>query len=144
MFYPQPGWVELDMGEVGSAPRNASITRCRRRARPPVTSPRSGSRTSASPSSCGSGGRGEAVAHSITWQDTRTAAAADALAADGGIDRFQSTTGLPISMYSVDSHPLSEQRHGDKHMRITVLGRGNVGVGLADLWERAGRQVTRL
>jgi predicted dinucleotide-binding enzyme len=29
-------------------------------------------------------------------------------------------------------------------MKITVLGRGNVGGGLADLWERAGHQVTRL
>jgi predicted dinucleotide-binding enzyme len=29
-------------------------------------------------------------------------------------------------------------------MRITVLGRGNVGGGLADMWERAGHHVTRL
>ena len=29
-------------------------------------------------------------------------------------------------------------------MRITVLGRGNVGGGLADVWERAGHNVTRL
>lgn len=29
-------------------------------------------------------------------------------------------------------------------MKITVLGRGNVGGGLADLWERAGHQVSRL
>ena len=29
-------------------------------------------------------------------------------------------------------------------MRITVVGRGNVGGGLADLWERAGHAVTRL
>ena len=29
-------------------------------------------------------------------------------------------------------------------MRITVFGSGNVGGGLADLWERAGHQVTRL
>jgi 8-hydroxy-5-deazaflavin:NADPH oxidoreductase len=29
-------------------------------------------------------------------------------------------------------------------MRVTVFGRGNVGGGLADLWERAGHQVTRL
>ena len=29
-------------------------------------------------------------------------------------------------------------------MRITVFGRGNLGGGLADLWERAGHQVTRL
>ena len=43
---------------------------------------------------------GHPVARSITWQDTRTAAAADALAADGGIRRFQGRTGLPISTYS--------------------------------------------
>ena len=29
-------------------------------------------------------------------------------------------------------------------MRIAVFGKGNVGGGLADLWERAGHQVTRL
>jgi predicted dinucleotide-binding enzyme len=29
-------------------------------------------------------------------------------------------------------------------MRINVVGRGNVGGGLADLWERAGHQVTRI
>jgi 8-hydroxy-5-deazaflavin:NADPH oxidoreductase len=29
-------------------------------------------------------------------------------------------------------------------MRITVFGRGNVGGGLAEVWERAGHQVTRL
>ncbi|MFE2448358.1 hypothetical protein ACH4TQ_15975 [Streptomyces sp. NPDC021218] len=29
-------------------------------------------------------------------------------------------------------------------MNITVIGRGNVGGGPADLWERAGHQVTRL
>ena len=29
-------------------------------------------------------------------------------------------------------------------MKITVVGRGNVGGGLADRWERAGHQVTRL
>ena len=29
-------------------------------------------------------------------------------------------------------------------MRIAVIGRGNVGGGLADLWERAGHQVTRI
>jgi len=29
-------------------------------------------------------------------------------------------------------------------MRITVVGKGNVGGGLADLWERAGHNLTRL
>ena len=34
--------------------------------------------------------------------------------------------------------------HGDQKMRIAVVGRGNVGGGLADLWERTGHRVTRL
>src|SRR4051794_9205092 len=29
-------------------------------------------------------------------------------------------------------------------MRVAVVGRGNVGGGLADLWERAGHQVARI
>src|SRR6516165_5010955 len=29
-------------------------------------------------------------------------------------------------------------------MRVTCVGRGNVGGGLGDLWERAGHEVTRL
>src|SRR5690349_21203684 len=29
-------------------------------------------------------------------------------------------------------------------MRIAVIGRGNVGGGLADLWERAGHDVSRI
>jgi predicted dinucleotide-binding enzyme len=29
-------------------------------------------------------------------------------------------------------------------MRIAVVGRGNVGGGLADRWERAGHDVTRI
>src|ERR1700751_6276894 len=33
---------------------------------------------------------------------------------------------------------------GDRGMRITGVGRGRWGGGLADLWERAGHEVTRL
>jgi predicted dinucleotide-binding enzyme len=29
-------------------------------------------------------------------------------------------------------------------MKIAVIGRDNVGGGLADLWERAGHEVTRI
>ena len=29
-------------------------------------------------------------------------------------------------------------------MKVAVLGRGNVGGGLADLWERASHEVTRI
>ena len=29
-------------------------------------------------------------------------------------------------------------------MKIAVLGKGNIGGGLADLWEKAGHEVTRI
>jgi len=32
----------------------------------------------------------------------------------------------------------------EREMKITTIGRGNVGGGLADLWEHAGHQVTRI
>jgi glycerol kinase len=42
---------------------------------------------------------GEPIANAIVWQDTRTQAAVDALAADGGVDRFRASTGLPLATY---------------------------------------------
>ncbi len=43
---------------------------------------------------------GRPVHNAIVRQDTRTAAACDRLAGDGGMDRFRDLTGLPISTYS--------------------------------------------
>jgi glycerol kinase len=42
---------------------------------------------------------GEPVYNAIVWQDTRTQNIVDRLAADGGIERFKATVGLPLSTY---------------------------------------------
>ncbi|WP_062522798.1 glycerol kinase GlpK [Demequina silvatica] len=42
---------------------------------------------------------GEPIHPAIVWQDTRTQPMIDALAADGGIDRFREVTGLPLATY---------------------------------------------
>ncbi|NYE94358.1 glycerol kinase [Psychromicrobium silvestre] len=42
---------------------------------------------------------GEPVYNAIVWQDTRTQDIVDQLAADGGVDRFKSTVGLPLATY---------------------------------------------
>ena len=42
---------------------------------------------------------GKAVYNAIVWQDTRTQPIVDRLAADGGVDRFKHTVGLPLSTY---------------------------------------------
>jgi hypothetical protein len=39
---------------------------------------------------------------------------------------------------------LSRRQEGLKKMQVAVIGKGNVGGGLASLWERAGHDVTRL
>src|SRR4051794_16929281 len=86
MYYPRAGWVELDMEQVwqrtqecihealsaaGAAAADVAAVGIANERESVVLWDR---RT------------GRPVAHSITWQDTRTAAAADGLAADGGID----------------------------------------------------------
>jgi glycerol kinase len=42
---------------------------------------------------------GEPVYNAIVWQDTRTQRIVDRLAAEGGIERFKATVGLPLSTY---------------------------------------------
>jgi glycerol kinase len=132
MYYPRPGWVELDMAEVWTRTReclHAALT--------------TAGATAADVAAIGIGNEretavlwdrrtGAPVAPAITWQDTRTAAAADALAADGGIHRFQDRTGLPISTYSsalklgwlLDAEP----------GRRAAAERGDLLFGTPDTW----------
>ena len=42
---------------------------------------------------------GQPLHNAIVWQDTRTKALCDALAADGGPDRFRDAVGLPLATY---------------------------------------------
>ncbi|NYI71173.1 glycerol kinase [Naumannella cuiyingiana] len=42
---------------------------------------------------------GEPVYNAIVWQDTRTQKIVDELAADGGVERFKDTVGLPLATY---------------------------------------------
>ena len=74
---------------IGEALDAAGATRHGRRRR-------SASPTSARPAIVWDRATGEPIAPAIVWQDTRTAAIVDALAADGGADRFREQTGLPL------------------------------------------------
>jgi glycerol kinase len=42
---------------------------------------------------------GKPVYHAIVWQDTRTQKIVDELAADGGVERYKKTCGLPLATY---------------------------------------------
>jgi glycerol kinase len=96
---PRPGWVEHDPLEIwrnvreviGHALSLAELTR-HELAAVGITNQRETTvvwdRVTGIP-----------VHNAIVWQDTRTQPMVDRLAADGGVDRFAETTGLPLSTY---------------------------------------------
>src|SRR6476660_2184378 len=100
MHYPKPGWVELDMQEVWNRTQECIHEALGSAGAAPADVAAIGITNERESVLLWDRRTGRPVAHAIVWQDTRTAAAADALAADGGIQRLQDRTGLPISTYS--------------------------------------------
>ena len=96
--FPQPGWVEHDADrDLGRRARHADRGRRAGRARP--TWRRSASPTSARPSSRGTARPGGPYGRAIVWQDRRTAARCDELAAAGALDLVRARTGLVLDPY---------------------------------------------
>ncbi len=94
MHYPEPGWVELDMDEVWQRTQECIHEGLSSAGASPADVVGIGIANERETVVLWDRRTGRPVAPAITWQDTRTAAAADALAADGGIHRFQHRTGL--------------------------------------------------
>ncbi len=98
-IFPQPGWVEHDAAEIwrntreviGAALSKADVTR-HDIAGIGITNQRE-------TAVVWDRATGEPIHNAIVWQDTRTQGLVDALAADGGIDRFKEITGLPLATY---------------------------------------------
>ncbi|WP_353828546.1 glycerol kinase GlpK [Agromyces sp. SYSU T0242] len=98
-IFPKAGWVEHDPKEIwantreviGQALGKAELTR-HDIAAVGITNQRETAvvwdRTT-----------GEPVYNAIVWQDTRTQPIVDRLAADGGVERFKATVGLPLATY---------------------------------------------
>jgi glycerol kinase len=132
MYYPKPGWVELDMAEVWNRTQECiheALSSAGAGAADVVGIGITNERESVV---LWERRTGRPVARSIIWQDTRTAAAADALAAEGGIDRFQDRTGLPISTYS-SALKLAWLLDDDPDRR-EAAGRGDLLFGTPDTW----------
>ena len=98
-IFPQAGWVEHDAGEiwtntrevVGIALSKADITRHDISA-VGITNQRETAVVWERKT-------GKPIHNAIVWQDTRTQDLVDALAANGGTDRFKKRTGLPLATY---------------------------------------------
>ena len=98
-IFPKAGWVEHDPEEIwkntreviGQALTRADITR-HDIAAVGITNQRE-------TAVVWDRATGKPIYNAIVWQDTRTQAIVDRLAADGGVDRFKQTVGLPLSTY---------------------------------------------
>ena len=98
-IFPQPGCVEHDAVEIwdntreviGNALARANLTR-HNIAAVGITNQRE-------TTVVWDRNTGQPVYNAIVWQDMRTQPICDALATDGGSDRFKATTGLPLSPY---------------------------------------------
>ena len=98
-IFPRAGWVEHDPTEIwnntreviGQALSKANITRHNIKA-VGITNQRETAvvwdKTTGLP-----------IYNAIVWQDTRTQPIVDRLAADGGVERFKKTVGLPLATY---------------------------------------------
>jgi len=131
-IFPRAGWVEHDPLEIwhntqeviGVALARADITR-HQVAAVGITNQRETTilwdrRT------------GEPVHNALVWQDTRSQDIVDRLAADGGVDRFRSRTGLPLASYFSATkiawllENVPEARH--------LADEGHLAFGTPDTW----------
>src|SRR5881394_323858 len=82
MHYPRPGWVELDMAEVWSRTQECIHEALGSADAAPGDVAGIGITNERETAVLWDRRTGRPIARAIVWQDTRTAAAADALAAD--------------------------------------------------------------
>ncbi len=97
---PRPGWVEHDADEILERVRTCVRVALRGAGADARALVAVGISDQRETTVVWSRRTGRPVHNAIVWQDTRTAAACERLAADGGVDRFRGLTGLPISTYS--------------------------------------------
>jgi glycerol kinase len=98
-IFPRPGWVEHDPTEIwentrrviGGALARANLN-SRQIAAVGITNQRE-------TTVVWERSTGRPVHNAIVWQDTRTQKIVDALAEDGGLDRYQEICGLPLATY---------------------------------------------
>jgi glycerol kinase len=98
-IYPQPGWVEHNPLEIWEKTQKVIRQTLTQGNIPSGAIAAVGITNQRETTLVWDRRTGEPLYNAIVWQDTRTKAICDALAQDGGQDRFRSTTGLPLATY---------------------------------------------
>ena len=142
-IFPRPGWVEHDameiwanvsgvvsaaMAKLGIAPRDLAAVGITNQRETTLLWDKA---------------TGAPIANAIVWQDTRTDGLCQALAAEGGQDRFRARTGLPLATYF--SGPKIRWLLDNVDGARAAAARGEVLFGTMDswlIWKLTGRHVT--
>lgn len=98
-IYPQPGWVEHDPREVLERTLQVIDEACAAASLGPADIAIIGITNQRETTVVWDRHTGEPVANALVWQDTRVGDYIPALAAEGGQNRLQVKTGLPLATY---------------------------------------------
>ena len=98
-LYPRPGWVEHDPRQILARTREVIQLACASAGLGPADIASIGITNQRETTVVWDRHTGEPVSNAIVWQDTRVSEYLAAFAADGGKNRFQQKTGLPLATY---------------------------------------------
>jgi glycerol kinase len=98
-IYPQPGWVEHDPLEIWERTQEVIRGALQKENIDPADIGAIGITNQRETTLVWDKYTGQPYYNAIVWQDTRTKAICDHLAAQGGQDRFRGATGLPLATY---------------------------------------------
>ena len=98
-IYPKPGWVEHDPLEIWQRTQEVVSEAVAKAGAQPGDIAAVGVTNQRETTVVWNRHTGKPYYNAIVWQDTRTKDICDALAADGGQDRFRAKVGLPLATY---------------------------------------------
>ena len=98
-IYPRPGWVEHDPLEIWRRTREVIEGALQKSGVSPAEIASIGITNQRETAVVWERSTGKPVHNAIVWQDTRTDAICNELAAEGGQDRFRERVGLPLATY---------------------------------------------
>ncbi|NPA30478.1 MAG: glycerol kinase GlpK [Chloroflexi bacterium] len=98
-IYPKPGWVEHDPMEIWARTQEVVAEAVAKAGAQPGDIAAVGVTNQRETTVVWNRHTGKPYYNAIVWQDTRTKDICDALAADGGQDRFREKVGLPLATY---------------------------------------------
>ncbi len=131
-IYPQPGWVEHDPLEIWERTQEVVREALAHAGARPADIAAIGITNQRETTVVWDKRTGRPYYNAIVWQDTRTKAICDALAAHGGQDRFRDKTGLPLATYF--SGPKIQWLLDNVDGLRAEAERGNALFGNIDTW----------